>query len=135
VHATNKRNIAGRGQNVLSEGVYQLVYPRSLAAKDQTYLNENGPEQKKPGALIQGQSIGFWISAQLEELTVERCDLRLLRIQSLHQTTGFALNLLLKQRNGVHKLLGPWRAPGNVNVDRNYLIYPLNNGVIVEDAA
>src|SRR6185503_9717559 len=59
----------------------------------------------------------------------------LLGIQSLEQTARFALNFLLKQCDGIEKLLRPWRTPGYIDIHRDHLIDPLHDRVVLKDAA
>jgi len=56
-------------------------------------------------------------------------------VEGFEQAAGFAQNLFLQKGNGVDKLLRPWRASGNVHIDRNDLIDTLEQRVIVEHAA
>ncbi len=53
----------------------------------------------------------------------------------LLEAAPFPFDLLLKHQNGVEKLFGTRRAPGNVDIDRNDLIDTLHDGVIVENTA
>src|SRR6185437_16441911 len=60
---------------------------------------------------------------------------RLLRVQNLHHAARLTLNLLLQQRDGIKQLLRAGRTSRHIHVDRNHLVYTLDNGVIVEYSA
>ncbi len=110
-------------------------YPPLAVEKGCTLFGPERSGTDKVSLTNQGQSSGFRVSAQLEELTVARCNRQLLGIQSLHQAARFALDLLLKKRNGVEKLFGSWRASRDIHVDRDYLVYSLHNGIVVKHPA
>src|SRR5262245_47159969 len=47
----------------------------------------------------------------------------------------FALDLLLDLHDGVDDAFGPGRASGDVHVDRNEPVDPLDHGVVIENAS
>src|SRR5690348_4859831 len=56
-------------------------------------------------------------------------------IQGALEAAAFGVDFLLKLEDGVEESFGARRAAGDVNVNRNYLVYALHDGVIIEDAA
>jgi ActR/RegA family two-component response regulator len=57
------------------------------------------------------------------------------QVQRAFYGAAFGLNLLLQQSNGIDQLLRPGRAAGDVDIDRDHLVYALYQRVIVEHAA
>src|SRR5579863_3279755 len=70
-----------------------------------------------------------------ESETRRNAEHRLFGVQCLQQAARFTLDLLLEERDGIHKLFGTRRAPRDVDIYRDHLVHSLHNGVVVEDPA
>jgi len=51
----------------------------------------------------------------------------------LFEGTALLHDFLLQQDDGLKEHFRPWRASGNIHINRNELVYALDDGIVIEN--